>query len=134
MDAGISVGLSEDFDGQPVSTPPCIGAFECESSGITAVSNPKDQTTVARAYVLNQNYPNPFNPTTTISFSLLKASTVTLKVYDVLGHEITTLLSGTVGPGLHSVVWNASEVASGIYYYTMQGDGFTASRPMIVLK
>jgi len=134
MDAGISVGLSEDFDGQPVSTPPCIGAFECEGSGITAVSNPKDQTTVARAYVLNQNYPNPFNPTTTISFSLLKASTVTLKVYDVLGHEITTLLSGTVGPGLHSVVWNASEVASGIYYYTMQGDGFTASRPMIVLK
>jgi flagellar hook assembly protein FlgD len=65
---------------------------------------------------MEQNYPNPFNPSTQIRFGLPNAAVMTLTVYDVLGREVQTLSSGHFAAGYHTVTWNASEVASGVYF------------------
>ena len=68
------------------------------------------------AFSLGQNYPNPFNPSTTIRFGLPSAGDVSLIVYDVLGREVTTLVKGILDVGYHTATWNASSVASGVYF------------------
>src|SRR5690606_21501524 len=70
-------------------------------------------------YSLSQNYPNPFNPATTISFSLASESKVTLKIFDVLGQEVTTLVNGNLNAGIHNLNFNASSINSGVYFYTI---------------
>jgi len=83
---------------------------------------------------LFQNYPNPFNPSTTISFYLPRASRVSLKIFNSLGEEVTTLFSGSQIPGFHSYLWDGSGMASGIYLYRLQADNFMETHPMILLK
>lgn len=68
-------------------------------------------------YLLEQNYPNPFNPATTIQFSLPEAATISIKLYDVLGRELITLLKGNYSEGVHRFVFDASKLASGMYVY-----------------
>jgi choice-of-anchor B domain-containing protein len=85
--------------------------------------------------VLEQNYPNPFNPTTAIGFSLLAVGEVTLKIYNVLGQEVATLLNNeTMEEGEHEVEFDASNLPSGVYFYTIQTEGLTISRKLIFLK
>jgi hypothetical protein len=92
--------------------------------------------------VLAQNYPNPFNPSTTISFSLPSKSFVTLKVFDIIGREVTTIVSEELLAGAYSRQWNAAKMSSGIYYcriQTRQTSGgqagtFIQTKKMIVLK
>jgi len=83
---------------------------------------------------LKQNYPNPFNPTTTIEFTLLQIGFVTLKVYNILGQEVATLLETQKPAGQYSVNFNASELTSGIYYYTLTTDDFKETRKMVLLR
>ncbi|HSD64240.1 MAG TPA: T9SS type A sorting domain-containing protein [Ignavibacteriaceae bacterium] len=85
-------------------------------------------------YYLSQNYPNPFNPTTNIEFSIPERSHVTLKVYDILGNEVATLVNGWMESTNHQVTFNASNLASGIYYYTLMTGNFTATKKLILLK
>lgn len=85
-------------------------------------------------YTLNQNYPNPFNPTTTIKYSILKTSFVTLKVYDVLGKEITTLVNKEKQAGNYNIEFNGSDLSSGVYFYKLQAGDFVKSQKMILLK
>lgn len=85
-------------------------------------------------FQLNGNYPNPFNPTTSISFSIPTASSVTLKVYNVLGQEVRTLVNGQMESGEHIVEFDASGLASGIYLYRMESETFTDTRKMLLLK
>jgi M6 family metalloprotease-like protein len=85
-------------------------------------------------YSLMQNYPNPFNPTTTISYSVPKNGLVTLKVYDILGKEVAELVNETKETGNYSVTFNASELPSGIYFYTLTSGNFTATKKLILLK
>jgi hypothetical protein len=85
-------------------------------------------------FALSQNYPNPFNPSTTIRFNLPKASRVILKVFNVLGEEVTTLVSDRMSAGSYAYDWNASGLASGIYLYTLKADGFLQTRKMIFSK
>lgn len=85
-------------------------------------------------YSLEQNYPNPFNPSTSISFTLAEKSDVTLKVYDVLGNEVATLINTTKDAGKHSVNFDATEMASGLYIYTLNAGTFTSSKKMMLLK
>jgi hypothetical protein len=87
-----------------------------------------------RAFALDQNYPNPFNPSTRIAYELPVDSRVTLKVYDALGREVTTLASGEAKAGLQSVEWNASGLASGVYFCRIQAGSFVATRRMLLLK
>ena len=85
-------------------------------------------------FELNQNYPNPFNPTTKISYSIPARANVTLKVYNMLGQEVTTLVNGTEEAGRHEVNFNASDLASGLYIYKIQSGNFSQSKKMMLLK
>jgi len=90
-------------------------------------------------YSLDQNYPNPFNPTTTISFALPKAGKVQLSVFNLLGQEVKTLVSGDLAAGNQSVVWDGTNehgqsVASGIYFYRIAAGDFSQTKKMMMLK
>lgn len=91
------------------------------------------------AFALDQNYPNPFNPTTTIKFALPKDATVTLRVYDVLGRVVRTLVNQRVSAGYQQVVWDGrneagSQVSSGMYIYHISAGAFTSTKKMMMLK
>ena len=98
------------------------------------VAESNEDATVPTAFVLYQNFPNPFNPTTTINFALPKASQVSLKVYDLLGKEVATVVDGFMEAGEQSVPFNASELSSGTYFYCLTAGEFTAVRKMVLLK
>ncbi len=83
---------------------------------------------------LMQNYPNPFNPSTTIRYQLNAAGHVTLKVYDVLGREVAMLVDERQSAGTHTVTFDASELASGVYFYRVSANGFTETKKMILTK
>lgn len=83
---------------------------------------------------LYQNYPNPFNPTTVISYQLSAVSYVTLKVYDVLGREVATVVNEHQNPGSHTVAFDASKLSSGVYFYRLNAGTYTATKKMMVVK
>jgi hypothetical protein len=85
-------------------------------------------------YRLNQNYPNPFNPSTTISFNLKKDGFVTLKIYNLLGQEVKTLINKGMKSGQHTQTFIASDLTSGIYFYTINSNGFTDTKKMVLVK
>jgi len=85
-------------------------------------------------YWLSQNYPNPFNPVTEISFNLPEVVDVKLEIYNVLGQRVTTLVNGLTEAGIHSVTWDGSDVASGIYLYHLQAGNFVETKKMVLLK
>ncbi len=85
-------------------------------------------------YGLSQNYPNPFNPTTLIQFSLPASKLVSLKIFDVLGREVATLINDMRPSGLHHVEWNASAVSSGVYFYELRAGDYRAVKKLIVQK
>jgi len=87
------------------------------------------------AFSLNQNYPNPFNAQTEISFNLEQAGQVSLDIYDITGAKVTTLVDNNMTAGYHSVVWDASEVASGVYYYRLTTThGATQVKQAVLIK
>jgi len=83
---------------------------------------------------LGQNYPNPFNPSTTIKFNLSKSSDLVLKVFNLLGQEVATLVSGQLVAGSYQYKWGASGMASGVYVYRLETDGFVQTRKMILMR
>jgi len=85
-------------------------------------------------FVLNQNYPNPFNPTTTISYFVPKESFVSIKVYDFLGREVTTLVNEMKSTGSYELAFDASSLPSGTYFCTMNADGYSHTTKMVLLK
>ncbi len=98
-----------------------------ESAGAVAEVMPTEMN-------LAQNYPNPFNPTTEISFSLPEASFVTLEVFNLTGQKVSILVNGQLSAGEHTVRWDGSNVASGVYFYRLQSGSFVQTRKMILLK
>jgi len=98
--------------------------------GPNAVGDP----TFVNSFNLEQNYPNPFNPSTKINYTLAERSNVTLKVYDVLGKEVANLVNSSQDAGSHSVNFDASNLASGLYIYTLQAGNFISSKKMMLLK
>ncbi|MBU0560774.1 MAG: T9SS type A sorting domain-containing protein [Bacteroidetes bacterium] len=89
---------------------------------------------IANTYKLNQNYPNPFNPTTKISYSLAKKEFVSLKIYDVLGTEIATLINSVQDNGAHEVNFDATNLSTGVYFYTLKSGNNFQTRKMILIK
>jgi hypothetical protein len=85
-------------------------------------------------YNLSQNYPNPFNPTTVINYSIPKAGHVTIKVYNVLGKEVATLVNEEKPAGTYAVNFSAQHYSSGVYYYTISAGNFSATKKMILMK
>jgi len=94
----------------------------------------KNEEPVLQSFILEQNYPNPFNPSTTIRYSIPTSEFVTLKVYDVLGNEIATLVNEEKPIGSFEVNFNAVELSSGIYFYKLQVGSFIETKKMILLK
>ncbi len=93
-----------------------------------------DEIDIPLAYSLSQNYPNPFNASTTINYSILNDGFVTVDVYDIIGRKIETLVSGHQNAGQHSVVWNANNVSSGVYFYRITSDNYSETRRCNLLK
>jgi hypothetical protein len=85
-------------------------------------------------FALDQNYPNPFNPATKISYSISEAGNVELKVYDILGNEVVTLVNEEKSPGKYIAEFNASTLASGVYMYTLRTNNFIQSKKMVLMK
>ncbi|MBO6584769.1 MAG: T9SS type A sorting domain-containing protein [Gracilimonas sp.] len=110
-----------------------IGLFKRPLSDIIT-SIKVDKNDIPNELTLNQNYPNPFNPSTTISFDIPYSAFVTLKVFDITGREVRTLISERKISGEHKVVWNAQELSSGIYFYQIKTEFFNKTKKMILLK
>ena len=106
-----------DFDGTQTE----LGSFEVE------IESPQ-------AYALNQNFPNPFNPSTTISFTIPKDGNIQLKLYDVLGNEVISLIDGNLPAGYHTISLNGSELTNGVYFYKLQAENFIDIKKLILLK
>jgi peptidase M28-like protein/type IX secretion system substrate protein/carboxypeptidase family protein len=86
------------------------------------------------SYHLSQNYPNPFNPITTIQFSITKSEKVHLEIYNVLGQKVETLISKNLNAGVHKTSWNASNFASGVYFYKIKTKSFEKTKKLILLR
>ena len=91
-------------------------------------------TAVPASYGLSQNYPNPFNPSTVIQYGLPTAGLTTLKVYNVLGQEVATLVNEVQAPGTYTVRFNASSLSSGVYFFRVQSGSFSAVKKMVLVK
>ncbi|MCX6150667.1 MAG: CHRD domain-containing protein [Ignavibacteriales bacterium] len=105
--------------------------FESAHS-VTFVSD--ENSSVISNYKLSQNYPNPFNPSTTINFSIPQNSFVTIKVYNNIGKEVTTLVNEQKPTGNYNVVFNGNNLASGVYFYRMIADGIVYTKKLMLLK
>jgi len=125
-------------------TPDVTGTFEIAHtvhgfSGQLIVEDPiatgfEEDVVLAYSYFLFENYPNPFNPTTLIEYSIPKSDVVTLIVYNIVGQEVARLVNGVQKAGNHNIKWDASSVASGIYFYRLQAGDFVQTRKMVLLK
>ena len=89
---------------------------------------------VPTKYFLSNNFPNPFNPSTTLKYSIPKESAVIIKVYDILGKEIETLVNEEKPIGTYEVTWNAENLSSGVYFYCLQAGDFVQTKKLILLK
>ncbi len=118
---GESFGISSDMDIATVKYSQTIG--------VQQISNE-----VPSEYTLQQNYPNPFNPVTNITFSVPKAGLVKLTVYDAAGRESAVLLNGKLSAGLYNYDFDASQLASGIYFYKLEANDFTQTKKMVLVK
>ncbi|MHC1739378.1 MAG: carboxypeptidase regulatory-like domain-containing protein [Ignavibacteriaceae bacterium] len=105
--------------------------FTLETDGVTEVNN---DDFVVTDYALYQNYPNPFNPSTIISYQIPVSGKVSLKVFNVLGNEVATLVDGIQNSGKHSVSFNASQLATGVYFYKLESDNFSATKKLMLIK
>ncbi len=103
-------------------------------SNSTPVPVEEDELGVVKNFALDQNYPNPFNPTTKISYSIPVKSNVVLKVYDVIGREVASIINATQDAGKHTINFNASKLSSGLYFYTLQAGSFTQTKKMMLIK
>jgi len=114
------------------------GVYEnqLENTLIAIKDNPNSvkEEELPSEYKLEQNYPNPFNPTTSIEYQVASIENVTLKVYDILGREIATLLNEVKHPGNYKLEFNASNLPSGVYFYRLNAGGFSESKKMILLR
>lgn len=100
----------------------------------TNIEDQKNPNIVPNKFVLNQNYPNPFNPVTKISYGLPSSAMVDLRVYNILGELITTLVNEEKPAGVYEIDFKASNLPSGVYLYRMQADSFVETKKMILLK
>jgi len=116
--------------GQNMDTSKLLWKYSVD--GVTAVE--QEGSSLPSEFRLDQNYPNPFNPTTTIEFSIVKEGKTSLKVYDILGKEVATLVDEELTAGTYNAKFDAGNLSSGIYVYVLKTPNYTASKKMILLK
>jgi hypothetical protein len=131
IDKAFNLGQTEDFHGNSIVGKPDIGAVEYNP--VNSVEN----NAIPGTFVLYQNYPNPFNPGTNIKFILGSSGHVIIKVFDILGREIETLMDKDMEAGEHSTGFSSTDLAGGIYFYTLYYNGtagYSQTKKMILLK
>ena len=128
VDSGVENGRSYSYELYSVD----VGGARVLLS--SAEATPNFNTGTVTEYALHQNYPNPFNPETQIAFDLVESEFVTLKVMNLLGQEVATVVSGELNAGRHTVNFNGSDLTSGVYLYTLTTDNFSATRKLVLLK
>jgi hypothetical protein len=94
----------------------------------------ENETNLPIEYALKQNYPNPFNPSTKIKYSIPQSSNVVLKVFDILGNEIETLVNEEKSVGIYEVQFDATGISSGVYFYTLTAGNFVENKKMVLLR
>src|SRR5690606_22599016 len=99
---------------------------------ITGIQNVSSE--IPGKYELSQNYPNPFNPSTSIKFSLPQSEVATLKVYDILGKEVASLVNEKLNSGTYEYQFNASGLTSGVYFYKLEAGSFSEVKKMLLIK
>jgi len=109
-----------------------IGFWYLQSNAVTGVRSQSD--VIPEKFLLFQNYPNPFNPSTTINYQLHTNSYVTLKVYDILGREVVTIVNEKENTGSYSVKFDGSQFASGVYFYRLTAGSFVSVKKLTLLK
>lgn len=109
-----------------------VGFWYVSSDLLTALENPFDN--LPHKFELYQNYPNPFNPATTIKFALPKSTDVKIIVYNLLGQKVLTLMDEKRNAGYHTIQLNGNNLASGMYFYTIEADYFHAVKKMLLVK
>jgi hypothetical protein len=123
------------YDGN-LLTIPGVRVFK-DSSRLTVSyggATAAERHTLPREFALSQNYPNPFNPTTSFEFEVPSFEFVSLKVFDVLGREVATLVDEIKQAGEYKVTWDAGKMASGIYFYRLQAGVFVETKKMVLAK
>lgn len=130
-------GTSAPYD--PTGIPPQDGYFVIFSGDTSFKTGVATSPNAPTDFQLQQSYPNPFNPRTTIEYSLLKRGIVSLKIFDVLGKEVISLINEMQERGVHHVQWDGrnsegQSMASGIYYYQLQMNGTAETRKLVYLK
>lgn len=113
---------------------PGVNATASAIRDICAMTAVTGNNTIAAVYELKQNYPNPFNPTTNIEFSIPENGNVSVKVYDMTGREVANLLDGFKSKGLYSLIFDAAGLSSGIYFYELRTENYTATKKMMLVK
>jgi hypothetical protein len=116
----------------PSGSRPDIGACESPLGAPTAVD--EQPNAVTASFTLEQNYPNPFNPTTEIGYQMPEVSHVSLKLFDLLGREVATLVDRVEAPGYKSIQFDASGLATGVYIYRIQAGDYVNVKKMVVIK
>jgi hypothetical protein len=101
--------------------------------GIVSVESENSEV-VPKKFSLEQNFPNPFNPTTNISYSVSEFGLVNIKVYDILGKEVATLVNEEKPAGRYVIEFDASDLSSGMYIYTLRANGYSNSKKMLLMK
>lgn len=127
------IGLRQGTNGM-TGTVDGIRVADSWSTLFTATSVEDNDPNLPSNYELSQNYPNPFNPETVISYQLPEIGHVTLKIYNTLGEEVALLVNENKSPGYYKVNFDGSKLTSGIYFYTIQTNGFTQSKKMLLIK
>jgi hypothetical protein len=124
-----------DVNGKSLSTAALTGNGSLKVANLTGMELIASASGLPKEYALHQNYPNPFNPTTTIAFDLPASTVVSLKVFNILGQEVATVLNGVqLEGGEHVVQFNASNLTSGIYFYQLRAGSFTNTKKLMLLK
>ena len=100
----------------------------------TTVTDVEDEETIPTVFKLEQNYPNPFNPTTIIKFAVPERSNVLIKVYDILGSEVATLVNEEMDAGWYRKTFDANNYSSGVYLFRMEAGKFISTKKMILLR
>ena len=108
--------------------------YEAGGTNPIVLSMKEISNQIPTVYSLSQNYPNPFNPTTNFQFSIVNLQLVSLKIFNILGQEVTTLVNEFKQPGVYQVTWNAGGLSSGVYFYKLQAGSFTDVKKMILAR
>jgi hypothetical protein len=142
---GLNITNETDGNGNPLADTLVTATASSAFSDLWFYSNPifvgntitdvsESSSTIPKSFELLQNYPNPFNPTTTIEFKIPVTGKYSLKVYDVLGREVTTLISNELTAGTFKVNFDASKLATGMYIYRLSGNNISLVKKMILIK